>query len=201
MISSLVAKDIGKKFYRNWIFKNLSFELSRGEKLLLTGPNGSGKSTLLRIIAGQLTPTKGTLTFAAGKRLLPPEAYYRHLSWAGPYMDLYPDLTLKEAIKLHFRFKKPLISEKEIPDRLRLSEHLDKPLRHFSSGMLHRVKTGLAIFSHSRLLLLDEATTNMDQTNSDLVFEWLEELQGDRILIFASNNQAEFGRFEKRLDL
>lgn len=198
---SFGAHGIGKKFYRNWVFRNISFQLEQGQRLLLTGPNGSGKSTLIRILAGQMAPTEGKTHFTAGKRLLDYESYYSQLSWAAPWQDLYNDLTLTEAIHLHFQFKLPIIPQNQIAQALELEKHLSKPLRHFSSGMLHRTKTGLAIFSKSRLLILDEATTNMDQVNSDLVFRWLDEYLGDRMLIFASNNPAEFERFDRRLDL
>jgi ABC-type multidrug transport system ATPase subunit len=148
-----------------------------------------------------MAPTEGKTHFTVGKRLLEYESYYQQLSWAAPWQDLYTDLTLAEAIHLHFQFKTPLIPESQIAEALELEKHLHKPLRHFSSGMLHRTKTGLAIFSKSRMLILDEATTNMDQTNADLVFQWLDQYQGDRMLIFASNNPAEFERFDRRLDL
>ncbi|MEM7039717.1 MAG: ATP-binding cassette domain-containing protein, partial [Bacteroidota bacterium] len=159
---SLSAKNLSKRFYRQWVFRDLSFGLDKGEHLLITGSNGSGKSTLMHILAGQLTPTRGEYRLLNGKRRLDYGEYYRFISWSGPYMDLYADLTVEEAIRLHFRFHKPLLPLKDIPTRLHLAKDRHKPLRHFSSGMLHRVKVGLAIFSDSRLLLLDEATTNMD---------------------------------------
>lgn len=168
---------------------------------MLTGPNGSGKSTLIRILAGQMAPTEGKTIFVAGKAMLDPSMYYSQLSWSAPWIELYNDLSLEEAIHLHFRFKLPLMPIGQIAKALDLEKHMKKPLRHFSSGMLHRTKTGLAIFSKSRLLILDEATTNMDQSNSDLVFQWLDQYQGERMLIFASNNPAEFDRFERRLNL
>jgi ABC-type multidrug transport system ATPase subunit len=195
----LEAENLGKRFHRQWVFKNIGFSLAEGEKLLITGSNGSGKSTLLRILAGQLTPTSGDLRLQNGKRLVPPENYYRFISWSGPYMDLYPDLSLDEAVRMHFRFRKPILSLKDIIPTLNLEKHRDKPLRNFSSGMLHRVKVGLAIFSQSRILLLDEATTNMDPENSALVIEWIQKYQEGRILIYAGNKPEEFVHFERRL--
>lgn len=199
---SLAAEKIGKKFYRHWIFRDISFHLEQGQTLLLTGPNGSGKSTLIRIIAGQLSPSRGDIILKDQGKQLPYEDFYKLVSWAAPYIELYPDLTLREMVKLHFQFKKCLLpSGDEVIKQLRLQGHENKILRHFSSGMMHRVKVGLAVFSQSKILILDEATTNMDQNNSDYVFELLDQHQGERILIFASNNQAEFDRFDHRLEL
>ena len=197
----LEAKGIGKRFHRNWVFKNVNLTLDQGERLLLTGSNGSGKSTLMRILAGQLSPTQGDISFYHQGKKVEPENWYRYLIWSGPYMDLYPDLTLAETIRMHFRFKNPLLPPAEIISRLNLQAHKDKELRHFSSGMLHRVKVGLAIFSHCELLLLDEATTNMDRENSDLVWALVQEFQEGRAMVWASNRESEFGWFELRLDL
>ncbi len=199
--SILEGKDVGQRFHKQWVFKNVNFKLSSGDRLLITGANGSGKSTLFRILSGQLAPTKGTIHFHQKGTLLDPGKWFSHISWSGPYMDLYPELSLKEAFKMHFNFRTSILPQEEILDRLRLLEHQNKELRHFSSGMLHRVKVGLALFSESEILLLDEATTNMDEENSQLIWNLAREFQQDRILVWASNRITEFDWFEMRLDL
>lgn len=197
----LQANGIGMRFHRQWVFKGVSFALASGDNLLLTGSNGAGKSTLMRILAGQLAPTRGELKLTQGKRDIAPDHWYRHTSWSGPYMELYNDLTLAETFRMHFSFKKGLVSEKEMIAALELESHRDKELRHFSSGMLHRVKVGLALFSQSDLLLLDEASTNMDAQNTRLVWDLTQQFKGDRILVWASNRSEEFDWFDARLDL
>ena len=197
----LEGQNLGKRFHRQWIFRQVNFSLQSGDRLLLTGSNGSGKSTLLRILAGQLTPTEGQLRHFNGKRRLDPELWYRHLSWSGPYMDLYPELTLLETIRLHQRFRPAYASPDEVIEHLQLGPHRDKELRNFSSGMLHRVKVGLALFSQSKVLILDEATTNMDRQNGDLIWDLTRRFQEDRLLIWASNKDDEFDWFEMVLEL
>lgn len=200
-MSRLEAKGVGKRFHRHWVFKNVNLSLQKGDRLLLTGSNGSGKSTLMRILAGQLSPSQGSVEFFQENRKIDPENWYRYMSWSGPYMDLYPDLSLAESIQMHFQFRRGLLPRDEVAARLQLEGHLNKELRHFSSGMLHRVKVGLAIFSDSDFLLLDEATTNMDRENSALVWDLVREFQQDRGLVWASNKESEFDWFGLRLDL
>ncbi len=197
----LEGTDVGQRFHRQWVFRDVNFKLSSGDRLLVTGPNGSGKSTLFKILAGQTTPTRGSVEYRLKGAILDPGEWFRHVSWSGPYMDLYPELSLKEAFKVHFSFRTPIIPQKDMLDCLCLSGYQHKELRHFSSGMLHRVKVGLALFSKSEILLLDEATTNMDEENSRLIWDLTREFQQDRVLVWASNRTTEFNWFEMRLDL
>ncbi len=196
------ATEVGKKFYQRWIFRNIGFELSAGERLALTGSNGSGKSTLLRIIAGQLKASSGKLQLSHNSQVIPIDQLYRYVSWSAPYIDLYPDLSLKEHFQLHFRFKPCILSGiQEAFQLLKLEAHADKPLRIFSSGMLQRAKVGMALFTDTPLLLLDEPTSNMDAGNASMMLNLITQYQGDRILILASNMDREFGEITKRIAL
>ena len=49
----------GKRFNRDWIFRNLSYEFTAGNSYAIVGPNGSGKSTLLQAIGGALMLSEG----------------------------------------------------------------------------------------------------------------------------------------------
>ncbi len=200
-MTKLELSGVGRRFNRHWIFRKLDLQLSLGDRILLCGDNGSGKSTLMRMLAGQLSPTEGDLTLSVDGKKIDPEYYYQHLSWSGPYMELYNDLTLREAIKMHGNFRPMLANATETLKLLQLQDHADKMLKHFSSGMLHRVKVGLAILTKSKMLLLDEATTNMDETNSKLVTNLMLEYLDGRLLVYASNRPEEFALFERKLDL
>lgn len=118
---------------------------------------------------------------------------YQHISWTGPQITIYPDFTLQEHIHLHFKFKKTLLQNaSEMIPLLNLEEHSEKKLRFYSSGMLQRVKLGLALFSHSEILMLDEPTSNMDEKNAAFVLKLIEEYRQNRILILASNLEREY---------
>ena len=53
----------GKRFNREWIFRNADLEFIAGTAYAITGINGSGKSTLLQTIAGLIMPSEGTVSF------------------------------------------------------------------------------------------------------------------------------------------
>lgn len=198
---SVTLENVGKQFYRRWLFQGLSLSLKSGSRLALIGTNGSGKSTLLRIIAGQLSPTLGKVTYRGGEKTIPAVERYQHLSWSAPYLSLFPELTLREQLRLQERFRKTTVSEDEFFQLLELKQDADKPLRYYSSGMAQRAKVGLALFADSSLLLLDEPTSNMDDYFSGLMLDLIRTCSKDRILVLASNLVREYGEFDRQIHL
>lgn len=183
---------IAKSFGNESVFRDVSLALAPGSRTAVLGPNGSGKSTLLQTIAGALVPTAGTIIHRLGEQVIPADEVYRHVSIAAPYLGLYEDLSLRQAIGFHARFK-PLRAGTTPEDIARiayLETALDKPVQHFSSGMKQRLKLALAILSEAPLLLLDEPASNLDAE----AVAWFRKLLRDHIegrtLVVASNRQA-----------
>jgi ABC-type multidrug transport system ATPase subunit len=180
-----------KSFGRELVFRNVEHVFASGSRTALLGPNGSGKSTLLMLVGGALMPTKGTVTHALQGTAIDPDEVYRHVAIAAPYLGLYEDLSLAEAVDLHARFK-PLKDGLKAADVARIAylEHaLDKPVRNFSSGMKQRLKLALAILSDTPLLLLDEPTSNLDAQAIAWYGELLARHVAGRTLVVASNRQ------------
>jgi len=92
--------NVAKHFGREVVFKDLSTNLPPGSRTAILGPNGSGKSTLLQTIAGVLVPTQGTVEHIVKGAPLAPDEVYRYVSIAAPYLGLYEDLSLEQAIAL-----------------------------------------------------------------------------------------------------
>lgn len=194
---------ISKRFNREWIFKNLNYEFKESETYAITGPNGSGKSTLLQVLWGQLIPSSGTVQFTEGENIVDTSDIYRHISIATPYMELIDEFTLHETLEFHFKFKKPKdsVAIPDIPDLMNLSQSKNKPLSNFSSGMRQRVKLGLAFFSASQILFLDEPTTNLDTKSIDWYLRNLEEIMKTRTVIIASNQKQEYPEDCPKIDI
>ena len=55
--------NIGRRFNKEWIFKNINYNFKQGQTYAILGPNGSGKSTLLSILLGSLTPSEGEISY------------------------------------------------------------------------------------------------------------------------------------------
>jgi ABC-type multidrug transport system ATPase subunit len=180
-----------KRFGREVIFKDVDRTFRSGSRTVILGPNGSGKSTLLQLVAGATAPTEGKVEHRIGDRTVPEDEVYRSISIASPYLGLYEDLSLQQAIGMHARFK-PFRSGLKAIDIARIAylDHaLQKPVLNFSSGMKQRLKLALAILSDAPLLLLDEPSSNLDEQAVKWYNALLEEHIGDRTLVVASNRQ------------
>lgn len=197
-------ENAGKRFNREWIFRNLGLHLNSGDSIAILGGNGSGKSTLLRVLAGYFSLSEGKRSYWVDETLLDEEELYHHISIAAPYLDLPGLFTLQESIAFHFRFKDPAegISLSEMPAILGLEKHLHKDIRHFSSGMKQRLKLGLAICSATPLLFLDEPASNLDAQAVEWYRKLLQRHLSDRIVVVASNHdEREFDFCREKIEL
>ncbi len=198
-------ENVGKRYRYEWIFKNVNQGFESGKAYAILGPNGVGKSTLMKILSGYLSPSKGTVSFSENELNSPldPDDVFRNISYAAPYIDLIEELTLKEAIKFHQRFK-PFyegVTAETIFDLLDFKKAKNKEIRFFSSGMKQRLKLVLAFCSETPILLLDEPTTNLDAQGVDWYLNLVEQFAKDRLIIVASNIEHDYRFCEKRLNI
>lgn len=173
-IIDIKLEQAGKKFGREWIFRNLSLEIKQGDKIAILGLNGSGKSTLLQALTGYVTLNEGTLSYHQNKKSIDIEEVYHSISLASPYLELIEDFTLEEMIEHALRFKLFInnLNVNEVVKLSGLDAHKSKYIKLFSSGMKQRLKLTLAILADAPVLFLDEPTTNLDAT----VIKWYQDL-------------------------
>ena len=124
----IVVQNLGKSYNYDWIFRNLNYTFKEGGSYAVTGPNGSGKSTLLQVLAGIIPESEGKHVYSSDKDDYEPDDYFRFISFASPYLELFEELTLKEHLKFHFKLKKPLdgMESGAIAQRMYLEDALEK---------------------------------------------------------------------------
>lgn len=192
---TIESTGLGKRFNREWIFKNLSYAFHAGKTYAIIGPNGSGKSTLLQVLWGQLPQSAGAITFSSSGKNIPVEEVYNQVVVAAPYMDLIEELTLEEQLRFHFNMRKPRPghSIEDMIARLYMVDSRAKQITNFSSGMKQRLKLGLAFFTEAKAIFLDEPGTNLDEQAMAWYADNLNNsaLHGSLILI-ASNQKTEY---------
>ncbi|HEV7378902.1 MAG TPA: ABC transporter ATP-binding protein [Dyadobacter sp.] len=191
----ITAENIGKKFVREWIFRNASFEILPGQKYTFVGPNGSGKSTLLQMLTGMFPASEGVIRYIDGNgKDLDEDQWYKHIVIAAPYLELIEEFTLRELVQFHSNFK-PLkngISLGEFEDFIQLTHASGKLIRHFSSGMKQRLKLGLAFMSDVPIIFLDEPTTNLDTNGFQWYIDNVTKHTTNQILLLGSNVKQEY---------
>ena len=195
-------RGVSKRFNYEWIFRDLTFDFESGNSYGITGQNGSGKSTLIKIISGQLTPSEGIITYHDTKPCSV-ENIYAEVAFTAPYIDLVDDFNLSEYLQFHFSFKKILKghSQSDLLEISGLQKHRNKSLKTFSSGMKQRVKLITTILSDTKLLLLDEPTSNLDAAGVSWYGQLMEDNRNDRIVIVGSNMEREYQFCNKSLDI
>lgn len=190
----LTARNLGKRFQSEWIFRNLNFSFSLANTYAITGPNGSGKSTLLQILSGQLPPSEGNIALMINQTEVESDELYRFISFAAPYMDLIEEFTLMEQLNFHFSLKpvRKGFSARRIVEELYLTDAVHKYIGNFSSGMKQRLKLGLCFFSDCPIMLLDEPSSNLDERALQWYQESLAKYGSGRLILIASNNRQEY---------
>jgi ABC-type multidrug transport system ATPase subunit len=199
----LLAENLSKKFKNDWIFRDFQFEFRGGRHYAITGPNGSGKSTLLQVLAGVVPPTQGTVVLELAGKSIDIEELHSKIALAAPALDLLGEFTLQEFLLFHFRFRllRNGISLSELPELLQLAHARNKELKNFSSGMLQRVKLGIALFAEVPVVLLDEPATNLDEAGLAWYLSAVNTLKEEAVVLVASNNPQEYTFCEEEIHI
>lgn len=152
------------------VLDSVSFDIFPGEFVGIMGRNGAGKSTLLKLISGIYSPSSGSITTRGS---------------IAPLIELgagfHPDLTGLENIFLNasilgFGKKEAEESIEKIIEFSELAEHITRPIKNYSSGMLVRLGFSIATHLSSPILLVDEVLAVGDMNFQKKCISKIEEL-------------------------
>jgi ABC-2 type transport system ATP-binding protein len=191
--------EAGKRFNKDWIFKDLNYTFEMGQHYALIGNNGSGKSTLLQVIAGYASLSKGNISWGEYDT----NNIFQQISLAAPYLELIEEFTTIEQIEFHEKFK-PLsgaLTHDELIELVGLKAAAEKQIRYFSSGMKQRLKLALAIFSDTPILLLDEPCSNLDKEGYALYQAMIAKYAMHKLIIVGSNDPQEYAFCNQHINL
>lgn len=165
------------------VLNGVSLELAEGETLALTGESGSGKSTLLHLLAALDTPDEGTIILD-GTRLIglddvrQAEIRRQKIGLVFQQFNLIPalDVAANIAFQAKLAGRHDAAWQKELVDRLDLTELLSRYPEQLSGGQQQRVAIGRALAVRPRVLMVDEPTGNLDEASADAVMRLLLDL-------------------------
>ena len=192
----LEVRQLHKSYQGRQVLAPLSFVLPPGQCLGLAGSNGSGKSTLLRLIA-QIERVDGGDVLYQGRSILGDRLFLRSaLGYVPQSAELARELTVRQQLVLWQAacgLSGPLPAG--IMELMGLEPLLNQPIRALSGGMAQRVSIALGLLAQPRVLLMDEATSGLDQGYVPQLLDWLEGfVSGGGSLVWCSHHREELDR-------
>lgn len=186
MATHIIIDEVWKSFDggRIEVLKGVTMTVAKGEVVALCGTSGCGKSTLLNVISGLEEVDRGVVRvagFAVVEEATRVELLRRHLGYVFQMHHLMPDLTLAEncmvpVIAAGGGRAAGLVRLAELADATGMSHRLGQRVRELSGGERQRGALIRALMNDPELLLCDEPTGALDETNREKVFELLLDL-------------------------
>ncbi len=176
----VVFNDVSIQFDRKPILKNISFEVDRGQTLIILGPAGTGKSVLMKLTNGLLCPDTGTITvFGEDVTTMQERELFKLRARIGMVFQesaLFDSLSVENnvAYRLNEEGMAPEEAHKKVEEVLNFVE-LPNAIAKFpselSGGMRRRVSIARAIITGPDLILYDSPTGGLDPITSTTIIE------------------------------
>ncbi len=190
----LKVENLTKIFGKRLIFKNLQMTYGAPGVYGISGPNGTGKSTLVKVIAGLISPTRGSVTHQTGESVIPHEEIHNYIGFAAPYLVLYDEFSAIENISYLLKIR-GLVPDMDyivsLFKQVNLFERMNDISGTFSSGMKQRLRLIFALAHNPEVIILDEPTSNLDDAGKSICYDIIRDLSKEKIIIIASNEQSD----------
>jgi ATPase subunit of ABC transporter with duplicated ATPase domains len=169
----LVADDLAKSYGGPPVFEDISFDVGRGERLLIIGLNGAGKTSLLRILAGESEADRGTFRLGHGVEL----GYY-----AQEHEGVHDGVPVIDHMRAESRAEDQAL--RALLGMFRLSgEMAFQDAGTLSGGEKTKLALAQLVAGRKNLLMLDEPTNNLDPPSRTAIAEALAGWPGSMILV------------------
>jgi ATP-binding cassette subfamily B protein RaxB len=204
--------NLGYRFSSSepFLFRGLNLTIRAGESLAITGESGCGKSTLLKIVSGLIQPTEGqVLIDGVDLSALRAQELARVMGCVMQEDQLFSG-SIAENIAL---FSKPIRMEKVIECTRTVGMHRvieSMPMEYMtlcgdtagglSGGQKQRLYIARALYQNPKLLILDEATSHLDERSEQFVSEAIKRMQITRIVVAHRKETIEKADRMVRLD-
>jgi ATP-binding cassette subfamily F protein 3 len=185
----LDLQGISKRYGEKIVYTSLDFSVERGQRIALVGENGAGKSTLLKMLAGVLSPDKGTRTVGHGVSL---HYFAQHQA-----ETLNPEHTILDSLgevssTAETNFLRGLAGA-----FLFSGQDQKKPIKALSGGERNRVALARMLVEPANTLLLDEPTNHLDPASVDVLTDAMIDFPGT--IIFISHDPTFLTRIATRV--
>jgi ABC-2 type transport system ATP-binding protein len=192
MAAMIEAEGLEKRFGPVLAVDDVSLAVARGEVLGFLGPNGAGKSTTMKMIAGYLTPTRGTARLCGHDVLDDPIAVKQRLGYLPEGAPTYPDMTVTAfldwvAAVRGFRGAERRRRIERAIGLTALHDVLYYPIEALSKGFKRRVGLAQALLHDPEVLILDEPTDGLDPNQKHEVRRLITAMAPEKAIIISTH--------------
>ena len=185
-------QDLSKSFGNFKALERGTFDVSRGDCLLLMGSNGAGKTTLLKILSGLSRPTEGRVHIRGINLQDLPATARSKIGFLSHAPQLYGELSARENLIFFGRlFGVEHLSQRveELMEIVELEDRARDLVRNFSRGMQQRVSIAKTFLHHPSLVLLDEPHSGLDPYATSVLNRLFEQYHEEgRTLILSTHD-------------
>ena len=174
----------------------MTFDIEKGEFVIIVGPSGSGKTTVLNMLGGMDNCDDGVIS-VDGKRI---DGYNRkqltqyrrfEIGFIFQFYNLLPNLTAKENVELAAQTTSDYIPAAEILEKVGLGERMGNFPAQLSGGQQQRVAIARALSKKPKLLLCDEPTGALDYNTGKMILKLLQDTcrrEGMTVILVTHNS-------------
>ena len=175
---------------------NISFEISKGEFVVVVGPSGAGKTTVLNILGGMDTATEGDV-YVDGSNIAEYNSHqltaYRRddIGFVFQFYNLVPNLTALENVELAMQICKNPLDAKKVLCEVGLEDRMGNFPAQLSGGEQQRVSIARALAKNPKLLLCDEPTGALHYQTGKAILKLLQDMcreKGMTVIVITHNS-------------
>ncbi len=191
-----VSKIYGSKEVKIIAVDEISFQIAKGEFVVIVGPSGAGKTTVLNILGGMDTATSGDV-WVDGNNV----AKYNNRQLTGyrredigfvfQFYNLVPNLTALENVELALQICKEPLDARTVLEEVGLGDRLGNFPAQLSGGEQQRVSIARALAKNPKLLLCDEPTGALDYRTGKAILKLLQDMcreKGMTVIVITHNS-------------
>lgn len=180
-MSTIIIKELTKKFGEFTAVDSVSFSVEKGELFGLLGPNGAGKTTIINMLTTLLLPTAGDAEIAGYNLRKFPDLIRNNIGiiFQDPSLDI--GLTGRENLEFHAMMYNIGSNERkkridEVLDIVGLADKADILVENYSGGMKRRLEIARGLIHYPKVLFLDEPTLGLDAQTRRSIWNYIRNL-------------------------
>jgi len=202
---ALSLRDVTKSFGSTEIIRGVSLDIKKGERHAIIGPNGAGKTTVFNLISGRFPISSGEILLNGNRidELAPHRINRLGLSRSFQITSIFPRMSVFENLRCallwsmgyRYSFWTPLWRQKELNEKtIAFLEDLNLlPRRDVAAGLLsyadqRALEIGMTIAGGASVILLDEPTAGMSNTETDNAVELIRRVSTGKTLVMVEHD-------------